>query len=99
VLTICGNETRRRLAGGREGLPLESVQELAAADDPLDATTARVDVRRALERLSAADRRLLWLRYGLDLTQPEIAEALNIAEGTAKVRLHRLRSALRSALE
>jgi RNA polymerase sigma-70 factor (ECF subfamily) len=99
VLTICGNETRRRLPAGRAALPLESVEPLAAADDRLDAITARVDVRRALGHLSAPDRTLLWLRYGLGLTQPEIAEALNIAEGTAKVRLHRLRSALRSDLE
>jgi len=38
------------------------------------------------------------LRYWLDLTQEEAARLLGIPEGTAKVRLHRLRHTLRAEL-
>ena len=61
--------------------------------------TERVDIDRVLEDLSTDDRRLLELRYTDDLTQPAVAVALGIPEGTVKVRLHRLRSRLRVALE
>jgi RNA polymerase sigma-70 factor, ECF subfamily len=99
VLAICRNETWRRLAADRAVAPLEGAEEIAVDDDLLDETSTRVDVRRALSHLNSDDRTLLWLRYGLDLTQSEVAQALDIAEGTAKVRLHRLRASLRSTLE
>jgi RNA polymerase sigma-70 factor (ECF subfamily) len=54
---------------------------------------------RVLGGLSADDRRLLELRYRDDLTQPLVAQQLGIPEGTVKVRLHRLRTRLRVALE
>ena len=39
------------------------------------------------------------LRYYLDLTVPEVADALGIPEGTAKSRLHHSMAALRAALD
>lgn len=39
------------------------------------------------------------LRYFQGLTIPEIADALGLAEGTAKSRLHYATEALRAALE
>lgn len=59
----------------------------------------RMEVERALRRLTVADRELLALRYERDLTQPEVARMLGIPEGTVKIRLHRLRGRLRKALE
>jgi RNA polymerase sigma-70 factor (ECF subfamily) len=59
----------------------------------------RMEVERALRRLSIADRRLLALRYERDLSQPEVARMLGIPEGTVKIRLHRLRGRLRKALD
>jgi RNA polymerase sigma-70 factor (ECF subfamily) len=64
----------------------------------LDAAPARLDVRRVLAQLPTADRALLLGRYGLGLTQGALAESLGVPEGTAKVRLHRLRKQLRGAL-
>jgi RNA polymerase sigma-70 factor, ECF subfamily len=55
----------------------------------------RLDVRRAVAPLDARDRGLLALRYVADLTQPQIAQALGMPEGSMKVRLHRLRKRLR----
>ena len=78
-----------------EGLAEEPAQE----DSDLDGVPERVDVDRVLQNLSPDDRRLLELRYNHDLTQPAVAAELGIPEGTVKVRLHRLRSRLRVALE
>jgi RNA polymerase sigma-70 factor (ECF subfamily) len=98
VARICHNEAMRLL----------STRSLAVdpCDHPFDAcagfadeTVTRLDVRAALDRLPDGDRRLLLLRYGLDLTQPAAARVADIPEGTAKVRLHRLRNALRDQLE
>lgn len=68
------------------------------APDVLGGLAERVDVQRAMSRLGADDRRLLWLRYAEDQTQPAAAAALGIPEGTAKVRLHRLRRRLSEEL-
>jgi RNA polymerase sigma-70 factor, ECF subfamily len=57
-----------------------------------------VDVRRALAELPESDRRLLLARYWADLTQHEAATLLGMPDGTAKVRLHRLRARLRPTL-
>jgi RNA polymerase sigma-70 factor (ECF subfamily) len=54
-----------------------------------------VFVEGLLAPLDLADQRLLRLRYLEDLTQPQIAQVLGMAEGTVKVRLHRLRRLLR----
>jgi len=56
------------------------------------------DVRAAVAALDHADRVLLLLRYWADLTQPEVARATSLPEGTVKVRLHRARQRLRVAL-
>ena len=46
----------------------------------------------------ATDRLRLLLRYWGALTQPEVARATALPEGTVKVRLHRARERLRVAL-
>jgi RNA polymerase sigma-70 factor (ECF subfamily) len=59
----------------------------------------RIDVARALERLSADDRRLLLARYWGDCTQEQAAALSGMPASRAKVRLHRARARLRAALE
>jgi RNA polymerase sigma-70 factor (ECF subfamily) len=98
VARICHNEARRPRAGARETAPLDD----DALASPCDGPESRIDdlsVRSALSDLSEADRKLAWLRYGLDYTQPAAADALGIPEGTAKIRLHRIRATLRDRLE
>lgn len=100
LLQITRNEALRILrqnAGAR--VPEELVGEPADDDPGMAEADGRVDLDRALAGLSQDDRRLLELRYRDDLTQPAVAAALGIPEGTVKVRLHRLRSELRVALE
>jgi RNA polymerase sigma-70 factor (ECF subfamily) len=100
VLAIARNEALRRL-GRRDEAPLATPPERSdlAANEQLEATPARMDVRAALAELGADDRSLLKMRYAEDLTQPAVADALGLPEGTVKVRLHRLRRRLQERLE
>jgi RNA polymerase sigma-70 factor (ECF subfamily) len=98
LLSITRNEALRRRRG--------RVTPLDEADDPVDAVAGeellraglRVDVARALRRLSASERRLIGLRYVLDLPYADLAERLGIPETTVRVRLHRVRRRLRTLL-
>lgn len=49
-------------------------------DAELDATSERVDMREALRALSQRDRRVLYLRYYLEMTQAEIAEQVGVSQ-------------------
>ena len=67
-----------------------------------DASSAIADqdqIERAFRRLRPEDRAILVLRHYLDLSVPEIADALRIPLGTAKSRLHRATDELRASLE
>ncbi len=57
------------------------------------------DLARALAGLPADQRATVGLFYGQDLTVAEIAQALEVPEGTVKTRLFHARKALRQALE
>jgi RNA polymerase sigma-70 factor, ECF subfamily len=100
VLTITRNEAMRRHERDprRREVGWDEAGGDPAAAGGIEEIPARVDVRRAVSSLPADDRRLLYLRYAEDLTQPEVARAMRMPEGTAKVRLHRLRNLLRSRL-
>jgi RNA polymerase sigma-70 factor, ECF subfamily len=58
----------------------------------------RVDVDRALQRLTPHERLLISLRYAHDFSHSEIAEELSIPEATARVRLHRAHKRLEALL-
>lgn len=84
-------------------ITVTSLDEFGELDDRtaanrLDLLPLQVDVRRAVRSLTPQDRKLLALRYVDDLTQPAVASALGIPEGTAKVRLHRARGRLQQVL-
>lgn len=100
VRQIARREALRRVVAvraevGRRG---DGVDEAASGDHVPDLLD-RLEVRRAVAPLDARDRGLLALRYVADLTQPQIADALGMPEGTVKVRLHRARKRLRQELE
>lgn len=62
------------------------------------AAMARTDVRSALHQLAPRQRACVVLRYYEDLTVPQIADALGIAQGTVKRHLHEATPALRALL-
>jgi RNA polymerase sigma-70 factor, ECF subfamily len=103
LLQITRNESlrvleRRSRLRTRE-LPEVSAAEPYAEDGRIEQLVSHSHTRQALYRLAPDDRALLLLRYGEDLTQPELARRLDIPEGTVKVRLHRIRKRFAEALE
>ncbi|GAA4365632.1 sigma-70 family RNA polymerase sigma factor [Nocardioides caricicola] len=81
---------RHRAQEGRAAAELaQQPQEPALADDPATAVMAA-----AMARLSPGEREVLRLVEWERLTPAELATALGVRPGTARVRLHRARQAL-----
>lgn len=77
-----------------------TVVELTDFRDPLDECaddSTRSAVRRAVNKLPASYSRILELRFGDDLTVPEIAKVLQLSESAAESRLSRARQAFRES--
>ncbi len=66
--------------------------------DMQELVAQREEVREALAKLSADQRRVIALRYGADLTESDIAQVLDWPIGTVKSRLNRARQQLRTLL-
>jgi RNA polymerase sigma-70 factor (ECF subfamily) len=74
------------------------IVELVDYRDPLEECTEDSDrdaVRKAINQLPASYARILELRFGDDLTVPEIARLLQLSESAAESRLVRARQAFR----
>jgi RNA polymerase sigma-70 factor, ECF subfamily len=72
--------------------------ESAAVGDLAADAAGRIDVHRAVARLSGRDRELIALRYGADLTSRQIGEALGMQPNAVDVALHRALQNLRTVL-
>jgi RNA polymerase sigma-70 factor, ECF subfamily len=85
-----------------------SLEEVAGSEGQLDAlhqdvnlqeqVAQREEIRQALAKLNADQRRVIALRYGADLTEIDIAQVLGWPIGTVKSRLNRARERLRTQL-
>lgn len=84
---------RRHLRAVRDAMPSPSAEQQAVAEDE----TRRVLV--ALRSLPDRQREVLSLRYYLDLSEAEIADALRISKGSVKTHAHRGLAALEARLE
>jgi len=86
----------------RERRPSVTLGDRVVPDEGfrLEADVADRDVvLRGLRRLTARERSVLVLRYYLDLTVPQVADAMKVPLGTAKSRLHHAEVAMRAALD
>jgi RNA polymerase sigma-70 factor (ECF subfamily) len=106
VHRITVRRTLRALRRGRTRreaeVPLSALGDVdlpREAGDPLDALAAGEAVRAALTELPARQRLAVVLRYGHDLTEREVADALGCRPGSAAAMLSRARSALRESPE
>lgn len=107
ILQIVANEARNtRRAHQRHVLRINS--DAMAADVPAADPAMDIDVvaqeRSAwlvahIDALSEDDRRVIYCRYALDLSEAEIAVVLGCARGTVKSRLHRAIGRLRDRIE
>lgn len=83
-----------------EERPLAAIVELTDFRDPLDeceADSTRGAVRRVINKLPARYARILELRFGDELTVPEISRSLQMTEDAAESLLTRARQAFRAA--
>ena len=108
---ICRNhlaDARRKSARQPKAHSLDELTANKSADivelvdfrDPLEECTedsTRNNVRRTINQLPASYARILELRYGDDLTVPEIARLLELSESAAESRLVRARQAFRES--
>ena len=105
LLSIASNlaSNRRRSAGRylaaltrafrNEPISSSSTEEKSARD--MEAS----DLWKAVQTLSVADQQIVYLRYFLELSVAETAQALNIPEGTVKSRLSRALERLRGIIQ
>ena len=56
-------------------------------------------LRQAVRRLSATDQEVISMRYFLEMSEAETAQALGVAQGTVKSRTHRALGRLRAVVE
>jgi RNA polymerase sigma factor (sigma-70 family) len=105
ILRIVANEAKNR---GRSARRREALALRAAAADPGDAVPSpeaaaleheeRRELLEAIGRLPERDRLVLGYRYFLDLSEAEMADALDCRPGTVKSRLSRATAHLRAEL-
>lgn len=99
LLRIAANVARnRRRSLGRYFQALQRMVQTAPKSTAFEWSERQWEAHtlwQAVRRLSAADQQIIYLRYFLDLSEAETAEALQVATGTVKSRLHRALSRLR----
>jgi RNA polymerase sigma factor (sigma-70 family) len=97
ALNLLRDQARRSAAEGRA---LERVGPAPAAAEPPEAAVEHRDVvQRALATLSPEEREAIALRFGAELTVPEIAEALREPLTTVEGRVYRALRKLRAELD
>jgi len=72
---------------------------LSAGPDRLEAIEVRDELARAMARLSDDEREAIALRFGADMTVPEVAELLGEKLTTVEGRVYRALRKLRDALD
>ena len=97
VRRIAHNEALRVVSRPRDA-GLDTVPEPVGEHD-VGAVAAADLARRMVRRLPETDRRLLFLQHWEDVPISEIADRLQMPEGTVKIRLHRARASLRRMME
>jgi RNA polymerase sigma-70 factor (ECF subfamily) len=92
----CLRDHARRASA--ETRALERAGDPGAQSDPLASVEHRDELGRALAALSAEEREAVALRFGADLTVPEIAKVLGEPLTTVEGRVYRALRKLRSEL-
>lgn len=102
--SIVANRARKHLRSARSRPRLVAVRTETSPDSTRSSPDHAIQLAerdrldRAFEHLSADQRICLALRFSLDLSVPQIAEALGIPQGTVKSRLNAAVERLRPAL-
>jgi len=104
VMSIVANQARNRLRSLKRYLsaaqrffqtdPQSMFSTSNGAETRLDSTA----LWQTVKRLSLTDQQMIYLRYFLDMSESETAQALGIPAGTVKSRLHRALNRLRGLI-
>src|SRR5262245_23895743 len=93
IATNLARDSGRRTRQRGDHVPLEEAS-LVGGPSPDGVVAERTDLTRALGRLKASERRLIWLAYGQGMSHREIAGALRLKEGSIRLLLYRARGKL-----
>jgi RNA polymerase sigma-70 factor, ECF subfamily len=100
LMSIAANQSRnRRRTIGRYFAALTRFSRQLPATDPPPTKDDSQLLWQAVQRLKPDFQRAIYLRYFLEMPEAEMAEALDVAAGTVKSRLHRALEALRAVIE
>lgn len=95
----CLRDHSRRTGAEKRALEQVAADATATAPDPAPAVEARDAVSRALAGLSPEEQDAIALRYGAELSIPEIAKLIGVRESTARGRVYGAMGKLRDELE
>lgn len=104
LLSIASNlaSNRRRSAGRHVSALMRAFRSEPAPPDSIEEKSTdhaeAGDLWKAVQRLSVSDQQIVYLRYFLELSVAETAQALDIPEGTVKSRLSRALERLRGII-
>jgi RNA polymerase sigma-70 factor, ECF subfamily len=73
--------------------------ETRHAEERLDTVWRAGQMTEAIRQLNEIGQKVIYLRYFLDMSEAEMAEALDVPPGTVKSRLHRALRQLRAVVE
>jgi RNA polymerase sigma-70 factor (ECF subfamily) len=89
---------RRRRTDALQDDGQADATSLASAENVADGTERRVDLSRAMARLTSRERDLLWLAYANGCSHQEIARSLGLKTSSIKMLLFRARRRLATLL-
>lgn len=89
----------RSVSVRRSATRRDNRERRAAQPDRFEDRSTSLDARAALGALSAQQRAVVYLSYWEDLTPAQIADMLDVGEGTVRKQLARAREALRRILD
>jgi RNA polymerase sigma-70 factor (ECF subfamily) len=101
IFTIVTNLCKNKLRRDKFTAPLKHVSRVIGGRDPAEIVYQEARdalVQEAIAQLDDKYRPAIILRYYADLDYQEIAQILNLPEGTIKTRLHRAKDELRRIL-
>jgi RNA polymerase sigma-70 factor (ECF subfamily) len=94
VVNVCRAELGHQ---ARRPLPASTAPAIEPSIGPDDSAEVQDEVARALGRLTPDEQVVVAMRFGRDLTVPQIAAQTGLREGTVKSRLHNAEQHLRAA--
>lgn len=94
LLRVVGNLAIDHVRRERRAGP-QPRAEVAAADRPDDDAVLRVDLARAVHKLSNRQQEVVVMRYLVDLSEDQVAASLGMSTGSVKTHLSRASGRLR----